>query len=241
MKKIFAMSFFFGLCAAGLGGDANAAAQVPWWHQPTICRPNPTNCYAAMGAGFDNGMWDAASNCWGMKMVCGDALAATGSDKYMGKTEIAAGTGINPDFDMDLLNGGCFGIRKTAANGSMASVGGKFVNVWCSGVLDNPSETLPTGEITSGAQPNCKDLAKNGWIGILNQKCYGKYYNPDNYYIECAGNAALPARLIVLNGANAVTGTVPGNYPYPTDVSKANDLFDKMQSVSASQKSQYFK
>lgn len=228
------------LCATVFAGAADAA--VPWWLQPTICRPNPTGCYAVMGAGFDGEMWDATSNCRGLKMICGAALKPTKSDSVaMGKTAIAASTGISPDFDTDLLNADCFGTRKTTANGSMASVNGTYVNVWCNGVLDNPDETLTTGEITFGAQPKCKDIAQNGWVAALNQKCYGKYYDPSAYYIECSGNDVMPSRLIELNGAIAVVGTSAGNYNYPTDTSAAKSLFDTMQAASAAKKAQYFK
>jgi hypothetical protein len=218
-----------------------AVAAVPWWQQPTICKSNPANCYAGMGAGFDDGMWDAVSNCWGMKMICPQALTAGGTDPVpKGKSAIAAGTGIKADFDTDILNSDCFGSRRTAANGSMASVNGSYVNVWCGGVLNNADEVLQTGEIMLGAQPTCKELAQNGWVAVLNQRCYGKYYDSSNYYVECAGSNMLPSRLIELNGASAVIGTSAGNYNYPTDVGAAKSLFDEMHATSASQKSKYF-
>ncbi|MDR0726685.1 MAG: hypothetical protein LBF37_01325 [Rickettsiales bacterium] len=239
MKRIFTVSLFSTLCAIILGGNAMAA--IPWWLQPTICRPNPTGCYASMGSGFDDGMWDATSNCWGLKMICGQAIIPTASDSVaMGKTTITAGTGINNDFDTDLLNGDCFGSRKTTANGSMASVNGTYVNVWCNGILDSADEVLPTGEITFGTQPKCKDIAPNGWVAVLNQKCYGKYYDPSDYYIECEGNNVMPTRLIELNGAAAIIGTGSGSYDYPTDTNAAKSLFDKMQATSTAQKAQYF-
>lgn len=239
MKRIFTVSLFSAISALVFGSGAMAA--VPWWLQPTICKPNPTGCYASMGAGFDDGMWDATSNCWGLKMVCGEAIKPAASDSVaMGKTAIASGTAINSDFDTDLLNGDCFGARKTTANGSMASVNGTYVNVWCNGVLDNPDETLHTGEITFGTQPKCKDIAPNGFVAVLNQKCYGKFYDPASYYIECQGNNELPTRLIELNGADYITGTSSGSYNYPTDTAAAKALFDKMQSTSATKKAEYF-
>jgi hypothetical protein len=121
-------------------------------------------------------------------------------------------------------------------------VGGTYVNVWCNGVLGSPDETLSTGEIvTSGAQPVCKDISSDGWVAVLNQKCYGKYYDPSNYYIECDGNNLLPSRLIELNGASPITGTGGGNYAYPTTTAAAKTLFDTMQASSAAQKAKYFK
>jgi len=237
MKKIFALcALLFALCAAG-----GARAATSWWLQPTICKPNPATCYASMGIGFESGMWDATGNCWGLKIVCGEALTPVKTSPVeMGKTTIAAGTGINADFDTSMLNGDCFGARKTQANGSMASVNGTFVKVWCNGILDNPSETLATGEIQFGTQPNCKDLAKNGFIAVLNQKCYGKYFAEGDYYIECAGTNELPTRIVRLNGASQVVGTTAGSYNYPQDLASAKTIFDTMQSVSAAKRAENF-
>lgn len=235
MKKILTGSL---LSLFVIGG---ACAATPWWLQPTVCRVNPTNCYTGMGAGFDTEMWDGVANCRGMKWICPDATIAIDSDPVlMGKNEISANTGINSDFDTSILYNDCFGARKTTANGSQASVGGSYVNVWCNGVLSSPDETLATGEITFGAQPTCTELAADGWVAVLNSKCYGKFYDPGQYYIECAGANLTPNRIIVLNGADAAIGTGSGNYNYPTDTSAAKTLFDKMQSNSATQKAKYF-
>lgn len=245
MKKLFTVFFIFGIFYAefDFAFSAPAVNSVPWWEQPTVCRTNPTNCYTSMGAGFDTGMWDANSNCWGLKMICSEATTANDSEPVaMGKSQIANGTGIKSDFDINILNGDCFGARKTASNGSVASVDGNFVNVWCNGILDNPTETVQTGEIQTGTQPTCKDLARNGWVGVVNQRCYGKYFDPSKYYIECEGDNLLPKRIVVLNGSDKVigrNGTVP-SVDYPTDTAAATTLFDKMQSVSANKKSKYF-
>ena len=234
MKKLFIVSLFsgFGLMAG------NAVAATPWWLQPTICKPNPTNCYTSMGRGFDSGMWDAAGNCRGMKYICPEATAAADSSPVLiDKPTLASGAGINSDFDINTLSGDCFGARKTTANGSKASVSGTFVNVWCTGALNSPDEIIATGEIKFGTQPKCKDLADNGWAGVLNQSCYGKKFNPSNYYIECTGTDLLPNRLIVLNGANPITGTGSGS-GYLNDASAAKSLFDTMQSVSTTKRAE---
>ena len=196
MKKTFLF-----LSTLFLIGGANAA--TPWWQQPTICRLSPTNCYVSMGTGYDAGMWDAGAKCWGLKLICSDALKTSNSDDpiAMGRTEIAAATNINSDFDITVLNSEneCFGVRKTASGGATASVNGNFVKVWCNGVLDNPDATLESGEITTGTQPSCATLAENGYVGIQNGKCYGKYYDTSNYYIQCNGETPT---LIVLNGVD---------------------------------------
>ncbi|MDR2413181.1 MAG: hypothetical protein LBD50_03140 [Rickettsiales bacterium] len=237
MKKTISAFLLISSCLAAHA----AVAAIPWWQQPTICKPVPTQCYANMSNGFEAGMWDATGNCWGLKIICPEALAPAGNAPVaMGKKTIANGTGINSDFDTNMFNNDCFGARKTIANGSQASVGGAFVNVWCSGVLSSADEELPTGEITFGSQPTCSILAADGWVAALNQKCYGKYYDPANYYIECEGNDLLPKRLITLNGAEAVVGAGPANSGYPADKKAADELFDKMQSVSAAQKAKYF-
>lgn len=239
MKKLFATSLISAFCALIVTSGAMAA--IPWWLQPTICRPNPTNCYPSMGSGYDTGMWDATGNCWGLKMICPEALTQSASSPVaMGKLEIVNGAGIKNDFDTDVLNGDCFGSRKTIANGSQASVDGRYVNVWCNGVLDSADEFLPTGEITFGTQPTCRDLAPNGYIAVLNQKCYGKYYDPGKYFIECDGNNVMPKRIVQLNGADAIIGAGGGGYDYPENSAAAKSLFDRMQATSKSQKSEHF-
>lgn len=233
MKKLFFASLLFG------GAAITAAdAAIPWWQQPTICRLNPANCYTSMGVGFDSGMWDAGANCWGMKLICPQATTASDSVPVaMGRNEIASGSGISRDFDTSVLNGDCYGARKTVSNGSMASVNGDYINVWCNGILDNADETIGGGEITYGAQPTCAKLAQNGYVGVLNGRCYGKYYDMNEYFIECGASNLLPTRLIVLNGADY---TAPqGNAP--TDKASADKKFDKMESISKTQRSKYFK
>ncbi|MBO5662335.1 MAG: hypothetical protein J6S12_00535, partial [Alphaproteobacteria bacterium] len=92
MKKFFLLSILF----TTLG--ANAA--TPWWLQPTVCRLNPTDCYSAMGAGFESEMWDASANCWGLKLICPQALTKYSTTPVaMGRNDIKKGTGINPDYD----------------------------------------------------------------------------------------------------------------------------------------------
>ena len=235
-KNIFKCSLLFVICA--LSHVTSHATTTPWWLQPTVCRLDPTDCYPAMGAGFDSEMWDVTSNCWGLKLICPNALTSGASTPVaMGRAEISRGTGINPDFDTDLLSsdGECFGRRKTATGGSTASVNGKYVNVWCHGILDDADETLENGEITYGAQPTCASLAEYGYVGVENGRCYGKYYDTNSYFIEC-GSGPLPTRMIVLNGADY---TAPMNGA-PTDMAAAERKFDKMYSVSQTQKAKYF-
>ena len=236
-KAIFKYSTASILCAMFCG--ISHAATTPWWLQPTVCRLDPTDCYSAMGAGFDSEMWDATSNCWGLKLICPDALTEYSREPVpMGRAEIARGTKINSDFDTDLMgtDGDCFGRRKTATGGTTASVNGKYVNVWCPGILERPDETLPHGEITYGTQPTCAKLAEYGYVGIENGHCYGKYFDTAKYFIEC-GSALEPTRLIVLNGADY---TAPANGA-PVDEAAAERLFDKMYSISQTQRSKYFK
>lgn len=233
MNKLFFTSLLLGTVIT----TAADAAQ-PWWQQETICRLNPANCYTGMGAGFDSGMWDAGANCWGMKLICPQATTTPNSAPVaMGRNEIASGNGINRDFDTGVLTGDCFGMRKTVNNGSMASVNGKYVNVWCNGILDSADETLASGEITFGTQPTCAKLATNGYVGVLNGRCYGKYYDTNDYFIECDAAAPLPKRLIVLNGAD-YTAPMGGA---PTDKAAADKKFDQMESISKTQRSKYFK
>lgn len=218
-------------------GTGLAFGATPWWEQSTVCKLNPSDCYSGMGAGFDSEMWDATAGCWGMKYICPDATTTnTREPILMGREEIKRGTGIKVDFDTNLLSTDdeCFGRRKTAEGGTMASVNGKFVNVWCNGILNNADETLENGEITYGPQPTCSILANDGYVGVENGRCYGKYFDPGKYIIEC-GSALLPTRLIVLNGAD---------YNTPTNIKSESDaerMFNTMYSNSKTQKIKYFK
>ncbi len=230
MKKIFLLSALF------ITFGANAA--TPWWLQPTVCRLNPTDCYSAMGAGFESEMWDAGANCWGLKLICPDALTKYSSAPVaMGRNDIKKGTGINPDYDTDALSldGECFGRRKTDKGGAMVSVNGKYVNVYCPGILDTPDEVLENGEIMHNTQPSCTTLAENGYVAVENGDCYGKYYDMADYFIEC-GTTLLPKRIIVLNGADY---NAPSN-GIPQTMDAARDKFEKMYSTSKKQHEKYF-
>lgn len=232
MKKLVSISFI------SMFSVITGASAIDWWERPTICRLDPTDCYSNMGIGFDEEMWDANSQCWGMKLICPEALT---HEEYqpipMGKTEIAKGTEIKKDFDTNKLNGDCFGARKSTSNGTMVSVDGEYVKVWCNGLLDNPDEFLENGEITYGAQPTCSDLAEYGYVAIENNGCYGKYYDQSEYFIECDGNNLLPSRIILLNGADY--NMPSGNFP--ADESAADKIFDQMETISETQRQKYFK
>lgn len=233
MKKTFTISL---LCV--LTGLNASFAAIPWWEQPTVCRLDPTDCYATMGAGYDSELWDNDTGCWGMKLICPEALT---NGEYvpvaMTRNDIAKGTNISKDFDVNILNGDCFGVRKTTGDGAMASVNGEYVRVWCNGILDNADEYLENGEITYGAQPTCKKLAEYGYVATVNNKCYGKYYDMAKYYIECNDKDLLPVRIIVLNGADYTNSSTNA----PADASAASKIFDSMESISESQRKIYFK
>ncbi len=176
-----------------------------------------------------------------MKLICPDALTSGGNTATpIGRAEIAKGTGINTDFDTDLLgaDGDCFGRRKTAEGGAMASVNGTYVPVWCDGILTKPDETLANGEITYGTQPTCDELATDGFVAVENNRCYGKYYNPSEYFIDCnGGRDLLPSRIIVLNGTDIQDVT----QDIPTTMADADKVFDEMFRLSQQQKEKYFK
>lgn len=243
MKK----AFLFSVISCLLMTHANAA--TPWWEQPTICRLSPSNCYTNMGIGYfydniDPESWDITSSCWGKKYICVEALTVTYKEEHnnptqpvaMAKTEIRSSVNIDSDFDVDVLNGDCFGVRKTSSGGAMASVDGNFVKVWCSGVLEHPDdEYVENGEITSGEQPKCSDLQANGYVGIQNGKCYGKYYDPQDYYIQCDSEDK-NATLIVLNGAQYSTTSTSSI----TTKREADDLFDIMYQNAKVQHAAHF-
>ena len=233
MKNTLAFSIF---CITFTSGAF--AAPLEWWQQETVCKLDPTECYSTMGVGYDRELWDSSTGCWGMKMICPEALT---TGEYLpvavSRKDIETGVNINKDFDTSILNGDCFGVRKTSGNGAMASVNGQYVRVWCNGILDNVDEYLENGEITYGAQPTCTELAEYGYVATANGKCYGKYYDQSQYYIECNGNDTVPSRIIVLNGADYTASSSNA----PTDSSAASKIFDSMQSISESQRKIYFK
>lgn len=231
MKK----QILFSLFLATFVMSANAA--TPWWERPTICQINPTNCYANMGAGYDSEYWDAESNCRGMKYICADALSYSnnGDAALMGRQTIQSGNSIKSDFDTSVLNGDCFGVRKTINAGSMASVNGKYVNVYCSGALNSPDEILPSGgEIMLTTQPTCSQLTQNGFIGVKMGDCYGKRFDDTKYRVDCTGASGItPSRIVILNDA-------PMTNDGFESLSDANAAFDNMYSVSQTQRQKYF-
>lgn len=228
-------AILFSLFVTTFAMTANAA--TPWWERPTICQINSSNCYTSMGAGYDAEYWDTTSNCRGMKYICANALrnASSNEPQLLSRMQISNGNYIKTDFDANILNDDCFGVRKTINNGTMASVNGDYVNVFCSGTLSSPDETLPSGgEIMLNKQPTCANLASNGFIGVKNGNCFGKQYDDSKYYIDCGNTSDItPVRMIVLNGA-AMTGDGFAS------MADANDMFDKMYSVSQTQHKKYF-
>lgn len=220
---------------------ANAATTTTkWWQHDKICKLSTTNCYPNMGAGYEPGMWDATGNCWGYKLICPDAL--TTGEKVateMDKARIAKGDGISKDFDVNVLGDGCFGVRKTSANGTLATVNGNDVYVWCRGVLSNYDETVATGEIITKSttpQPTCKSLADDGYVAVVNGRCYGKRFDTRDYYIDC-GTELTPSRIYILNGADYIVSTKATQMKQ----SDATALFEEMYKTSQTQHKEYFK
>jgi hypothetical protein len=247
MRKLL----FISLATIATAMSANAAPN--WWDRPTICKMVPTKCYSNISEGtpgyyFAEGntdTWDESSNCWGLKMICPNALLESTS-KFavpMDRTSIAAQKNISSDFNTDVLstNDDCYGVRKTSADGSRVSVGGEYVNVWCSGVIsssDRELEETAKGEaIVSGTQPTCGELARDEYVALLDEKqgCYGKYFDSSKYYIDC-GVKELPERLIVLNGA--YYSTTSDNTLTPDSAEK---IFNTMFDVSKTQREKYIK
>ena len=233
MKKQFAI-FLIGCNACG----AAFGVTVDWWNHDTICQVNDTRCYASTTAGVDFSFetgWDLTGNCRGKKYICAAALSNGGSDAVaMGRYDILAGTGINSDFDTDTYVSAenCYGARKTIKNGSMASVNGEYVQVWCNGILSNPTDTVANGEITTSAAPTCSELADMNYVATLNGNCYGKRYDPNKYAIDCNGETPT---IIVLNGAQ-----YNPNGQGSVTSSMASTRFSAMQTTAATQRAIYF-
>ena len=224
---------------------ASSASAANWWEQMTVCRINNAKCYGSMSAGIDPEIWDAGANkgkgCWGMKYICPEALKTPESNEpiLISQTDLNNKNIIKSDYDTDLLSddGDCFGRRKTTKAGNEVMVNGEYVKVWCNGVLNRPDETLANGDIAYNA-PTCSSLKQNGYVAEENGKCFGKYYDENDYYIECGDhNQVKPERIVILNGAEYKKH----NYSGPVTVADAEKLYAKMLSVSRSQKNKYFK
>ena len=248
MKKLF----FISLASVITATSANAVTN--WWERPTICKMVPTKCYsniseATPGYYFSEGdadTWDESGNCWGLKMICPNALINSTS-KFaipMDRASIASQKNINSDFNTDILSeyDDCYGVRKTSSDGSRVSVNGEYVNVWCNGILaptDREFEETAKGEIiVSGNQPTCGELARDEYVALLDEQqgCYGRYFDNSQYFIEC-GEKQLPERLIVLNGA--YYSTTGGDTTLTPDA--ADKIFDTMFDVSNAQREKYIK
>ena len=220
-----------------------------WWAMPTICRPSQISCYDGVTPtnskiGYDAAEWDAGANCRGMKMICPNAILPVNSafgPTALSKADIASK--LNPDFDIAILDAsdGCFGMRKTRNNGTQAMVtagaNASWVNVYCHGVLGGPDEIMPSGEIRiSGAQPECRDLADDGYIGVLNGSCYGKFgYPATDFYVECnnAQNPLIPSKIVVLNGATENANPTGAPSASVMTDSAATAAFDRMIKAAA--------
>ena len=233
MKKQFAI-LFVGCTACGTA----FGAAFDWWLYESmygsICQADNTRCYAQNTPGIDftsDESWDVSGSCRGKKYICADALVGGGTEPVaMERAEILRGTGINPDFDTDVLVGDCYGARKTSQNGAMVLMNGRYAKVWCDGILSNPTDTVENGDI--GTAPTCRELADMNYVATLNGRCYGKYYDPSKYSIDCDGDNPV---IIVLNGAQYTQGI--DNFITPFVV---NARFSAMQTSAATQRSIHF-
>ena len=223
--------FIFALISGAAFGATD------WWNQNTICTIDDTRCYSAPTAGIDFSLetgWDVSGGCRGKKYICPGALTMAATEPVaMERAAIMAYTGINHDFDTNTYVSGenCYGARKSTNGGAMVLLNGEYVRVWCRGVLSNATEELQYGEITAGAQPTCSALAADNYAAILDGKCYGKYYNPNKYAVECNGDVPM---LILLNGANY---NPSGRGVTESD---ANSTFNSMVTTSSGQRGIHF-
>lgn len=231
---------FFITAILGIYNSANAF--TPWWEQDTICRINSNNCYSSATKGINMDFWDSDSKCWGMKIICADALTTNNTDNQpIPKNQISNHTNISTDFDTNKLSKSgeeyCYGQRKTKSNNTQAMVNGTYVKVWCPGILDNADESTQNGEITFGTQPTCNMLAEKNYIAVIDDKnkCYGKKLSTSTqYYIDCSNSTNdKPSQLIVLNDADI--NAPQGNTPQTMADAKAR--FQDMHKTSTDRKS----
>lgn len=232
MKKI---TCSFLAIILGCGGALGAT--TPWWERETICRLNGTNCYGDETNGIATYVYDDSTiGCWGRKIICPGVLS---DHAYFDNNEgVPLDIIINytkPDFDTNIYvpSGQCWGARRSIQNGTMVLVDGSYVPVWCPGVLDSVHETLPNGEINLRTQPTCEELARNNYAKILNGLCYGKWYDPARFAVQCNGETST---LVILNGADYNRNSTRGLTP-----SSADSTFDNLRRSSETQRNKYFK
>lgn len=233
MKKAFIISVL-----SLIGINSATAFDIAWWEQDTVCRIDNTKCYVNMGAGFDADQWDSLSNCRGMKYICPNAFITPPKPyeaKLVSRNEIK--DAISDDFDTNILSktDDCFGVRISNKTGSLVKVGEDFVEVWCTGILDDPAEETENGGIAPENKPvTCGFLKDRGYIGVENGKCWGKPYDDSKYHVDCGVNQDFkPARLVILNG---------------TEFSENSNTYESQQEImktmyknSKEQKANYFK
>jgi len=189
-----------------------------------------------MGTGFEPKEWDMGAGCWGMKLICNEALTDPDGPvpEPKSKGDIATNNGISTDFDTNTLFGGCFGARKIV-NGNMTFIDGIPVKVWCPGVLNSPTVEWPNGNGAQPKPPTCEQLAANYFIDIDNGKCWGKKFPEPEYMITCEAGVA---RLFIMNGAQEIS---PRHSSVPATHSAANDIFDIMQRAASEKRQMHFK
>ena len=234
------MKRFIVSCLALLAfGTVLHPAAANWWEMQSICKPDNTTCYKSpMGRGFEVGFWDTGAGCWGMKLVCGEALIEPQFDSEpKSKSDLAGNVGISTDFDTNVLFGGCFGARKITGGGSMTLINGQEVKIWCPGILESPDAVdLPNGEAQPNPQPDCEFLADREYVDILNGKCWGKKFPRPEYTIVCENGFA---RLFIMNGAQEITPIRSSSIP--ATQSAANAIFDDIQRAASERRSKHFR
>ncbi|MBO7508799.1 MAG: hypothetical protein J6T57_00795 [Alphaproteobacteria bacterium] len=227
---------FFSWMLFGIVSTA-AFASVDWWEHVmnggTVCQVDNTPCWSGVTVGVDMEEWDVSGKCRGKKYICGDALDPVGdAPVLMERADVLGSVGISTDYDTFVLNGDCYGVRKTMNNNTMVSVDGRYVRVWCSNIDLAPEVTeLSNGHFTNGNQPKCQDLADQGCVATLNGQCYGQCYSPTEYVVQCDGELAT---LIRLNGANYTPG---GD---GMTAAMASNRFNAMVSSASSRRAVHF-
>ena len=241
MKRLLALSLVFGMFAF-------SAHAINWWNRPTICQPVYDTC-APMGTpGWEMQFWDVAASCWGVKMVCGDALVGQIAHEvpFPSNSQMQVQIGFDiTEFDAER---GCFGVRAGGTEPDTVNCPGGDVRIWCPGILGDLgffSASRGAGEYSCLARPTCADLASVGVVAIRNNNCWGVRYVYPEFFIECVGDSELPRRIIRLNGADwrpAPAGGGPIQAPpmggtRPT----ASDIFQRMREIATDNRNRYFR
>ena len=214
----------------------NSAYSFVFQGHPTICRPDIFSqisfCYnvGLNKTGYDFDALDQSAKCKGKKIICEKAIVKDGNfgDQALSKNEIENSLIVSKYFDTNILNNGCFGIRKRDSSGLYAETNKGNVKIWCKGVLDSYDEEFLNGNIVLNNQPKCSDLTQKNIIDVQNGNCFGKKIK-EKYHLVCDSLGKNVEYIIDDNGDKTL---IDDNLVEKITVKDVNAKFEKMKEAA---------